>query len=288
MSAAKIGIIAGGGELPVLMAEHCAASGQPYFVARITPFADPALEVHPGVSLGLGAMGARMNALREAGCEAVVLIGQVPRVDPRTLELDAGAIAMLPALLAAAPQGDDALLRAVLSEHEKAGFKVIGAEAAMADLLAQAGAWGAHAPSDAQKRDIAHAAKVAAATGALDIGQGVVVCEGLVLAVEAQEGTDLMLARVAALPERLRGTQQSRRGALVKRPKPIQERRIDLPTIGMRTLEGAARAGLAGIAVEAGGALVVRRAELIAAADAAGLFVFGFTPADVGESASGQ
>ncbi|HRE43700.1 MAG TPA: LpxI family protein, partial [Terricaulis sp.] len=123
----------------------------------------------------------------------------------------------------------------------------------------------------------AHAAKVAAATGALDIGQGVVVCEGLVLAVEAQEGTDLMLARVAALPERLRGTQQSRRGALVKRPKPIQERRIDLPTIGMRTLEGAARAGLAGIAVEAGGALVVRRAELIAAA-----------PADVGESASGQ
>jgi DUF1009 family protein len=143
--------------------------------------------------------------------------------------------------------------------------------------------WGAHAPSDAHRRDIARAAKVAAATGALDIGQGVVVCDGLVLAVEAQEGTDQMLRRVAELPERLRGTQAARRGVLVKRPKPIQERRIDLPTIGVRTIEGAARAGLSGVAVEAGGALVVRRADVIAAADAAGLFVFGFSPADVGE-----
>jgi DUF1009 family protein len=283
MSGRKIGIIAGGGELPVLMAEHCAASGQAYFVARISPFADPALEHHPGVTLGLGAMGARMAAMREAGCNAIVLIGQVPRVDPRSLELDAGAIAMLPALLQAAPQGDDALLRAVLSEHEKAGFVVIGAEDAMGDLLARPGVWGAHAPSDAHRRDIARAAKVAAATGALDIGQGVVVCDGLVLAVEAQEGTDQMLRRVAELPERLRGTQAARRGVLVKRPKPIQERRIDLPTIGVRTIEGAARAGLSGVAVEAGGALVVRRADVIAAADAAGLFVFGFTPADVGE-----
>jgi DUF1009 family protein len=283
MSGRKIGIIAGGGELPVLMAEHCAASGQAYFVARISPFADPALENHPGVTLGLGAMGARMAAMREAGCNAIVLIGQVPRVDPRSLELDAGAIAMLPALLQAAPQGDDALLRAVLSEHEKAGFVVIGAEDAMGDLLARPGVWGAHAPSDAHRRDIARAAKVAAATGALDIGQGVVVCDGLVLAVEAQEGTDQMLRRVAELPERLRGTQAARRGVLVKRPKPIQERRIDLPTIGVRTIEGAARAGLSGVAVEAGGALVVRRADVIAAADAAGLFVFGFTPADVGE-----
>jgi len=282
MSPRKIGIIAGGGELPVLMAEHCAARGQPYFVARISPFAAPALEAHPGITQGLGAMGARMAALREAGCDAIVLIGQVPRVDPRTLDLDEGAIAMLPALLQAAPHGDDALLRAVLAEHERAGFTVIGAEAAMADLLAAPGVWGAHAPSDAHRRDIARAAKVAAATGALDIGQGVIVCDGLVLAVEAQEGTDLMLARVAALPERLRGTPAARRGVLVKRPKPIQERRIDLPTIGVLTIEGAALAGLAGVAVEAGGALVVRRAEVIAAADAAGLFVFGFTRGDEG------
>jgi len=224
-----------------------------------------------------------MAALREAGCDSIVLIGQVPRVDPRTLQLDEGAIAMLPALLQAAPQGDDALLRAVLSEHEKNGFTIIGAEEAMSDLLAAAGAWGAHAPSIADRRDIARAAAVAAVTGAQDIGQGVVVCDGLVLAVEAQEGTDLMLARVAELPARLRGTPEARRGVLVKRPKPIQERRVDLPTIGVRTIDGAARAGLAGVAVEAGGALVVRRYALIEAANRAGLFVYGFGAAEIGE-----
>ncbi|MBL8531021.1 MAG: UDP-2,3-diacylglucosamine diphosphatase LpxI [Hyphomonadaceae bacterium] len=277
----KLGLIAGGGELPVLLAEHCRASGAPYFVARITPFAEAALEAHPGAGAGLGAMGARMDALRAAGCDAIVLIGQVPRVDPRTLQLDAGAMAMLPALLAAAPKGDDALLRAVLTEHERAGFRVIGAEAAMADLLAQPGSWGARTPSASELSDIKRAAKVAAASGALDIGQGAVVCEGLVLAVEAQEGTDAMLRRVADLPERLRGAPERRRGVLVKRPKPIQERRIDLPTIGVRTVEGAAAAGLAGIAVEAGGALVARLAEVVAAADAAGLFLYGFAAADV-------
>lgn len=276
----KLGVIAGGGELPVLLAEHLRATGAAYFVARVQPFADAALDAHPGTTNGLGAMGARMAALREAGCDAIMLIGQVPRVDSRSLELDEGAVAMLPALLAAAPEGDDALLRAVLAEHERAGFRVVGAEEAMADLLAVAGVWGAYAPT-AHMRDVERAAKVASAAGALDIGQGAVVCDGLVLAVEAQEGTDAMLARVAELPERLRGTPSRRRGVLVKRPKPIQERRVDLPTIGVKTVEGAARAGLAGIAVEARGALVVRRSDVIAAADRAGLFLYGFNAADV-------
>ena len=279
----KLGIIAGGGELPVVLAEHMAATQRPYFVARIAPMADPALEKHPGAAHGLGAMGARMDAMREAGCDAVVLFGQVARPDLKTLQLDEVAMSMLPAILAAMPHGDDALLRAVLSEHEKAGFRVVGAEQAMSDLLAQQGAWGAIAPNAAQLADITKAAKVAAASGAFDIGQGVVVCDGLVLAVEAQEGTDAMLRRVAELPTTIRGTQQARRGVLLKRPKPIQERRIDLPTIGVRTIEGAANAGLAGVAVEAQGALAVRRADIIAAANRAGIFVYGFTHQEVDE-----
>jgi hypothetical protein len=104
------------------------------------------------------------------------------------------------------------------------------------------------------------------------------VAGGLVLAVEAQEGTDAMLLRVAGLPPAIRGSPDDRRGVLVKRAKPQQERRIDLPTIGVRTIEGAARAGLAGVAVEAGGALVVDRAAVAAAGDAAGVFVIGFRP----------
>lgn len=280
----KLGIIAGGGDLPIALAEHLASSKQSYFVARISPYADTALEAHPGVTLGMGAMGARMAAMREAGVDAVVLIGQVPRPDVSKLELDAGAMAMLPAIIAALPQGDDALLRAVLAEHERAGFQVIGAEAAMADLLAAPGAWGAHAPSDKQRVDISQGAKVAAAMGTYDIGQGAVVCDGIVLAVEAQEGTDAMLARVSTLSPTVRGSPDVRRGVLVKRPKPIQERRVDLPTIGMRTVQGAAAAGLAGVAVEAGAALVVRREEIVREADRLGLYLYGFTRAEVGDA----
>lgn len=278
----KLGIIAGGGELPVVLALHCAAGNAPYFVARIAPYANAALETHPGATHSLGAMGARMAALRDAGCDAVVLIGQVLRQDPRGLDLDDGGRAMVPDLLEAASKGDDALLRVLVEHHERAGFRVIGVEEAMGDLLAPPGVWGQHTPTEAQRKDIAKAARVAAAIGAYDVGQGVVVCDGLVLAVEAQEGTDRMLARVAELPEAVRGSAEARRGVLVKRPKPIQDRRIDMPTIGARTIEGAVAASLAGVAVEAGGALAVRRAELVAAADRAGLFVYGFTPAEVG------
>lgn len=279
----KLGLIAGGGELPVVLAEHCAATGRDYFVARIEPFASAALESHPGVTLNLGAMGRRMRALKDAGVDAVVLIGQVPRPDLSQLKLDERAQAMIPAFLAAASNGDDALLRVLLEEHEREGFKVLGAEEVMGDLLAPEGAWGAVTPTDAHHKDIAKAAKIAAAIGALDVGQGVVVAGGVPLAVEAQEGTDAMLARVASLPATVRGTPEGRRGVLLKRPKPIQERRIDLPVIGPKTLQGAAAAGLAGIAAEARGALTVRRDEMIAEADRLGLFLYGFTRAEVGE-----
>jgi DUF1009 family protein len=114
-------------------------------------------------------------------------------------------------------------------------------------------------------------------SGAEDIGQGAVVCDGLVLAVEAQEGTDAMLARVAGLPADIRGSENARKGVLAKRPKPNQERRVDLPVIGVSTVEGAARAGLAGIVIPAGGALVLGRDAVAAAADAAGLAVWAVT-----------
>ncbi len=278
----KLGVIAGGGELPVVVAEHCEASQRPYFIARIASLADPQLDRHPGGTFNLGAVGMRIDAMREAGCDAVVLLGQVPRPDFRTVELDDVARAMLPRLIAA--KGDDALLRTLLEEHERAGFRIVGADEVTADLLAPAGAWGAVSPNADQRADMVRAARVAAAIGAFDVGQGVVVCDGLVLAVEAQEGTDAMLRRVAELPLTVRGTPQSRRGVLVKRPKPIQERRVDLPTIGVATIERAAAAGLSGVAIEAHAALAVRRPDIVAAANRAGLFVYGFTRAEAGES----
>lgn len=283
-SVRKLGIIAAGGDLPVALAEHCAASGRAYFVSRVAPFADAALESHPGATHNLGQMGGRIAALREAGCDAVVFVGQAPRPDFGALEFDDGGRAMLPALAAAAAEGDDSLLRALLEEHAKAGFRILGAEEVMRDLLAPQGALGAHAPNAAAMADIKTAAKAAAMLGALDIGQAVVVCAGLVLGVEAQEGTDALLKRIPELPVVVRGGPDARRGVLLKRAKPIQDRRVDLPVVGVRTIEGAARAGLAGVAVEASGVLLVRRTALIAAADAAGLFVYGFSRADAGEA----
>ena len=274
----KLGIIAGGGDLPVRIAEYCQSESRDYFVSRIAGMAAQALSAHPGADTDLDKMGARFETLHGAGCDAVVLVGQVRRPDFSRFAPDAKTIEMLPRILAAAGQGDDALLRALIAECERDGFRVVGAEEVLAGLLMPSGVLGAHAPDAGALKDIAKAAKIAAALGALDVGQGAVVANNLALAVEAQEGTDAMLARVATLPVELRGTEQAPRGVLVKRAKPTQDRRIDLPVIGVATIEGAARAGLAGVAGEAGGVLVVDKPAVAARADALGLFVYGFAP----------
>lgn len=272
----KLGLIAGAGELPLRIAAFCQAANLPFVVARIEGMADPDLIAYAGESFGLGEMGARFKMLKAAGCDAVTFAGKVERPNFADLKLDTRGALMLPRVIAAARRGDDALMRVLVGEFEREGFRVIGPEAALADLLAPAGAIGAHGPDATALADIAKGALVAAALGAYDIGQGAVVADGLVLAVEAQEGTDQMLQRVAALPIALRANLPL--GVLVKRAKPIQERRIDLPAIGLRTLEHAIAAQLAGIAVEAGAALIVDRAAMIARADEAGLFLYGFKP----------
>jgi len=279
--AAPLGIIAGLGELPVAIASHAAASGQGVFVLRLKGFEEPALAEYPGDVVGLGEIGGVLDKLKTAGCKDVVFAGIVKRPNFKDLKLDMRGALLLPRVIKEARKGDDALLRVLVSEFEKHGFNVIGSEEANRALLAPPGLISGPAPTDEQMADIRHAAHVAAEIGRLDIGQGCIVCDGLVLAVEAQEGTDGMLKRCAELPEDVRGTAVARRGVLVKRPKPVQERRIDLPTTGVSTVELAAAAGLAGIAVEAGGALLLRRSDMEAAAEQHGIFIYGFRPEDV-------
>lgn len=276
--ATPLGLIAGLGDLPVAIAENAAASGQGVYVIRLKGFEEPRLAAFPGSIAGLGEVGAVIDRLKSAGCRDVVFAGNVSRPDFRSLKLDLKGLALLPKVLAEARRGDDALLRVLVSEFERQGFRVIGSETAHQALLAPAGLIAGPAPEALALADIEAGARVAAATGALDIGQGCIVCDGLVLAVEAQEGTDAMLRRCAGLPEAIRGTVAQRRGVLVKRPKPYQERRIDLPTTGVSTVELAAAAGLAGIALEAGGALMLNRQGMEAAAMLHGLFIFGFAP----------
>jgi len=278
---APLGLIAGLGDLPVAIAENAVATGQGVHVLRLKGFEEPRLAGYPGSVVGLGEVGAVITRLRGAGCRDLVFAGNVSRPNFSDLKLDLRGAALLPKVLSEARKGDDALLRVLVGEFEKNGFNVIGSEQAHAALLAPAGLIAGPEPSASFLADLEVAARVASASGALDIGQACVVCDGLVLAVEAQEGTDEMLRRCAALPETIRGTALARRGVLVKRPKPAQERRIDLPTTGASTVELAAAAGLAGIGVEAGGALMLNRPEMEAKAASLGLFLYGF-PSNLG------
>jgi DUF1009 family protein len=271
----KLGLIAGGGDLPIRLAERCRTAGRPLFVIRLRDIADPALAAFPGEEAGLAELGRVISALRRSGCEAVCFAGQVKRPDLSALKPDLRGLKSLPAAIAAAGKGDDALLRFLVREFEAEGFIVEGADQVDHDLTLPAGPLGRHAPSPEHQDDIARAVQVAKLLGSEDIGQAVAVAGGLVLAVEAQEGTDAMLARCADLPAPLRGTSEARKGVLVKWPKPIQERRVDLPTLGAATVRGAAAAGLAGIVGEARGMLVIDRDAVAEAADALGLFVIG-------------
>jgi hypothetical protein len=276
----KLGLIAGGGGLPLALADHCQRTGRPYFVIRLKGFAEPPLESHPGEEAGLAEIGRIVRIAKAAGCEALCFAGIVQRPDFAALKPDVRGLTWLPGAVLAARKGDDTLLRFLMSGFEREGFAIEGAHEVMGELVLPLGPLGAHAPSEAHGGDMAKAIETARAVGALDIGQGAVVCDGLVLAVEAQEGTDAMLRRVAELPATLRGAPDRRRGVLAKLPKPIQEERVDLPTIGVATVERTAQAGLAGVVGVAGKMLVLDREAVVAAADAAGLFIVGMPDPD--------
>jgi UDP-2,3-diacylglucosamine hydrolase len=271
----KLGLIAGGGSLPVEIAEHCQRSGRPLFVIRLKGFAGEGLEPYAGAEVGLAELGKCFKALKRAGCRSVCLAGNVARPDFATLMPDLRGLAALPAAIAAARKGDDALLRMLVNEFEKEGFAVEGAHEVMDDLSLGAGPLGRIAPGPENAADIRQALDVARAIGRLDAGQAAVVCRGLVLGLEAAEGTDALLARVADLPEALRGRPGAPAGVLAKAPKPTQETRVDLPTIGPATVEAVARAGLAGIVGEAGRLLVLDRESVTALADELGVFILG-------------
>ncbi|MDR3512158.1 MAG: UDP-2,3-diacylglucosamine diphosphatase LpxI [Caulobacteraceae bacterium] len=271
----KLGLIAGGGGLPLEILSACRAADRPTFVVRLKGFADAALAEFDGVDAGLAEFGKTFKALKQARCEAVCFAGLVPRPDFAALRPDLRGLASLPGAIAAGAKGDDALLRYVIHEFEREGFKVEGADQVVGGLTLGEGPLGARQPGEADGLDIDRAMRAARALGELDIGQAAVSARGVVLAVEAQEGTDAMLRRCAQLPSSLRGTPEAPAGVLAKAPKPNQDRRIDLPTIGPATVMGAARAGLAGIVGEAGALLIVDRPAVVAAADELGIFILG-------------
>ncbi len=264
----KLGLIAGGGGLPVEIARHCQATGRPLFVARLKGFAGPDLAEFPGTDVGIAQLGQCIAAFRNAGVETVCMAGIVAKPDFAALRPDLRGLKALPRVAAAALKGDDALLRALVAEFEAEGFGVQGAHEAMDNLTLPLGPLGRVRPSAIDLEDARLALEAARAVGLTDLAQGAVVRAGVVLATEAEDGTDAMLARLEA----------GRGGVLAKAPKPRQDLRVDLPTIGVATLRGAARAGLSGVVGEAGRMLVLDRPAVAALADELGLFVLGVEP----------
>ena len=269
----KLGILAGAGELPLRVIDACRAADRPFFVIAFEGSADPAtVAAAPHAWIRLGAAAEGLRILRENGVEELVLAGGVRRPSMLQLRPD-WRTAKFFARIGYRALGDDGLLRSIIRELEEVeGFRVVGLDVVLGSALAPLGPLGRQAPDEQALRDIEHGFKIVRALGALDIGQAVVVQQGLVLGVEAIEGTDALIERCTGLRRDGPG------GVLVKGTKPGQERRADLPTIGPRTVTRAAAAGLRGIAVEAGATLLVDRAELVAAADRAGLFVVGSAP----------
>jgi UDP-2,3-diacylglucosamine hydrolase len=273
-----VGVIAGGGAMPFAVADSLAARGIAAVIFALKGACDPAQVArfrHHWIYLGQFGKAAKL--FRSEGCRDLIFIGSLARPALSDLRLDWGTLRVMGHLVASFRGGDDHLLSGVGRIFEQGGFRMIGVKDAAPDLMMPAGCITRTAPDGGASADIAKGREVLAALSPFDIGQAAVVIDGHVVAVEDIEGTDGLLARVARLREQGRIRASSGRGVLVKMPKSGQDLRYDLPTVGPRTVEGAAQAGLAGIAVAAENTIAAEPQAMIEAADRAGLFVTGLS-----------
>ncbi len=268
--APKLGVLAGRGLLPASVIEAAVADGRDVFVLAFEGETDPrVLEGRSHAWVALGEVGRAIRHLHDAAVEDVVMIGAIHRPSFTNMKMDFRGVQLFAKFGLRVGQGDNHLLKTITRELEGEGFRVVGADDLVRSIVASEGVMTRTKPGSSADRDVALGIEVASKLGILDIGQSVVVQQGTVLGVEAIEGTDALLARVAALKRTGPG------GVLVKMKKPDQDRRADLPTIGDKTIEGAIAAGLEGVAVHAGHCLIVERERVVSAADRAGLFVIG-------------
>ena len=265
-----LGLLAGSGEVPRRLIRACQEQGRPVFVIAFHGQTDPqTAELADHIWTRLAAAGEILDAFRANNVTEIVFAGPIKRPSFSTLRPDWRAARFF-AKIGKKALSDDGLLGSVVRAlEEEEGFKVVGIDDVLGGVLASSGPLGRHRPDTIAQADIARGLEVARTLGEIDVGQSVVVQEGVVLGVEAVEGTDALLRRAAELRREGPG------GVLVKIKKPQQERRVDLPTIGPKTVSAAAAAGLRGVAVQARATLVMERKATIETADGAGLFVVG-------------
>lgn len=273
-----LGILAGSGPLPGRVAAAASAAGRKVFIVGLEGFAERAIIAPwPHEFIRMGAAGRILAALRRHECEDLVLIGPVRRPSFMDLRPDADGAKMLARIGMAAFAGDDGLLKAVIRVLGEEGFRVLGMQDILNAALGPRGLLSRKGPDATAMADIHRGIAVTRALGTADVGQCCVVRAGVVIAVEAVEGTDAMLSRCGALLDAMEMAKPG--GVLVKSVKPNQDRRADLPTIGPDTISHAAAAGLSGVAYDASGTILAEREACIARADELGLFLLGFDPA---------
>jgi DUF1009 family protein len=275
-ASSPIGVIAAGGVMPFAVADSMTARGIDSVVFALKGACDPqAVKRFRHHWISVGQVGRAMKLFRAENCRDLVFIGTLVRPALSEIRLDWGTLRVLGRVWAAFRGGDDHLLSGVGRILEQDGFRMVGIKDVAPDLLVPEGCLTRAVPDENAAADIARGREVLRALSPFDIGQAAVVIDGHVVGVEDIEGTDGLLARVARLRSEGRIRAKAARGVLVKAPKSGQDLRFDLPTIGPRTIEGAATAKLAGVAVVAGNTVVVEPQTMIEAADAAGLFVTG-------------
>lgn len=263
----RLGIIAGGGTLPQKLMVACERSGLDCFVLGFKGQTDEKTKPHAWTKLG--ATGEAISILKKNNVDTLVMAGYIRRPSLAEMKPDMRTLQVF-ARLGVKAFGDDALLRAVSDELQKEGFAIVGAHEIAPSLVTTPGLIGKIKPSVDNQVDIDTGIRIAREIGILDIGQAVIVQQSIVLGVEAIEGTDALIDRCRTLKRKGRG------GVLVKICKPQQDKRLDMPVIGIRTVRRAYEAGLEGIALEAGASVILDREEVAAVADKLGLFVTGF------------
>jgi DUF1009 family protein len=271
-----LAMLCGGGSLPLTVADQVASTGRPLLLFPLHGAAEGlAVERYPHHWVHIGQIGKFLRLARAAGCRDVVFIGSLVRPSLWQVHPDLKGLTVLPRVFAAYRGGDNHLLSGMGKLLEDEGLRLVGAHEIAPDILIQEGTLARAQPSELDRGDIALGLEYLRAAGKFDIGQAVVVAGRHILAVEAVEGTDAMLARIAEMRTNGRLRARPGTGTLVKAPKPAQDRRFDLPSIGPQTVEGVVRAGLAGIAVLAGSTIVAEPARLIELADRNAIFVVG-------------
>jgi DUF1009 family protein len=269
-----LAIVCGGGSFPFAVADAVGKRGRRVVLFPLRGWAEPdRVAGYPHRWITLAKFGGFFGMMRAEGCRDVVFIGSLVRPSVWQLRFDLGTLRALPQILAAYRGGDNHLLSGVAGIFEQQGFRLVGAHEVAPEILVPEGVLSGRLPTEQEQADIKRGLVLLDAIGKFDIGQAAVIADNHVLAVEAVEGTDHMLARIAEL--RGRKIRAASGGVLIKAPKPGQDRRFDLPSIGPQTIEGVARAGLAGIAVLASGAIIAEPQTVAAAADQRNVFVVG-------------